>query len=233
MDGNPTVVNDVMTHRVVALRTGAAFKDIVKTMREWRVGALPVLDDARHVLGVVSEADMLPKEEYRRGDLDRSGRVQRPADLHKAGAVTAGDLMTAPAITLTPDATLAHAARVMARNRVKRLPVVDPDGALKGIVSRSDLLKVFLRDDADIAEEVQREIVLRLFGTHAEAVRIEVHDGVVTLGGRVHDIALVPLAALLAPAVEGVVDVQCVLTGPPRHPDLDPDVPDPQRAAPA
>jgi CBS-domain-containing membrane protein len=159
--------------------------------------------------------------------------VQRPADVRKAGAVTAGDLMTVPAITLTLDATLAHAARVMARNRVKRLPVVDPDGALKGIVSRSDLLKVFLRDDADIAEEVQREIVLRLFGTHAEAVRIEVHDGVVTLGGRVHDTALVPLAALLARAVEGVVDVQCVLTGPPRHPDLDPDLPDPQRAAPA
>ncbi|WP_329530934.1 CBS domain-containing protein [Streptomyces sp. NBC_01450] len=233
MDGNPTVVNDVMTHRVVALRTGAAFKDIVKTMREWRVSALPVLDDAGHVLGVVSEADMLPKEEYRRGDLDRAGQVQRPADVHKAGAVTAGDLMTAPAITLTSDATLAHAARVMARNRVKRLPVVDPDGALKGIVSRSDLLKVFLRDDADIAEEVQREIVLGLFGTHAEAVRVEVHDGVVTFGGRVHDTALVPLAALLARAVEGVVDVQCVLTGPPRHPDLDPDLPDPQRAAPA
>ncbi|MGW2747413.1 CBS domain-containing protein [Streptomyces sp. NPDC001450] len=233
MDGTATVVNDVMTPKVVALRTGAAFKDIVKTMWEWRVSALPVLDDAGHVVGVVSEADMLPKEEYHRGDLDRYGQVQHPADLYKAGAVTAGDLMTAPAVTVTPDAPLAHAARVMVRNKVKRLPVVDHDGALKGIVSRADLLKVFLRADKDIAEEVRREVVLRLFGTQAEAVRIEVHDGVVTLEGRVHDTELVPLAALLARAVEGVVDVRCTLTGPPSQPNLYPDLPDPQRAAPA
>ncbi|MEU5536180.1 CBS domain-containing protein [Streptomyces sp. NPDC020362] len=235
MDGAATIVNDVMTHRVVALRTGAAFKDIVKTMRQWHVSALPVLDDAGHVVGVVSEADLLRKEEYRRGDLDRYVQERHPADLHKADAVTAGGLMTAPAVTVTPRATLAHAARLMARTKVKRLPVVDHDGALKGIVSRSDLLKVFLRTDEDIAEEVRREVVLRVFGTHAQAVCIEVRDGVVTLRGRVRDTALVPLATLLARAVEGVVDVQCVLSGAPRRPDLDPDLPDPapQRAAPA
>ncbi|MEU1406750.1 CBS domain-containing protein [Streptomyces sp. NPDC005728] len=233
MDGTPTVVSDVMTSRVVALRTGAAFKDIVKTMRDWRVSALPVLDDAGHVVGVVSEADLLPKEEYRRGDLDRYGLVQHPTDVHKADAVTAGELMTAPAITVTPDASLARAARVMARHGVKRLPVVGHDGALKGIVSRTDLLKVFLRDDADIAEEVRREVVQRLFGTHAEELRIEVRDGVVTLSGLVHDTALVPLVTHLARAVEGVVDVQCALTGPARPPDLESDVPDSQRAAPA
>ncbi|MFF4550168.1 CBS domain-containing protein [Streptomyces sp. NPDC001435] len=232
MDGAATVVDEVMTRRVVALRRGAAYKDIVKTMWAWRVSALPVLDDVGHVVGVVSEADMLPKEEYHQGDLDGYGEVQHPADVYKAGAVTAGDLMTAPAITVTPDAPLAHAARVMARNRVKRLPVVDHDGALKGIVSRVDLLKVFLRADVDIVEEVRREVALRLFGTQAEAVRIEVHDGVVTLRGRVHDTELIPLAAALARAVEGVVDVKCMLTGLPRHPNLDPDLPDPQRAAP-
>ncbi len=73
---------------------------------------------------------------------------------------------------------------------VKRLPVVGHDGVLKGIVSRSDLLKVFLRDDEDIAEEVRREVVEPLFGTHAEALRVEVRDGVVTLSGLVHDTAL-------------------------------------------
>ncbi|EST36616.1 CBS domain-containing protein [Streptomyces roseochromogenus] len=233
MDGTPTVVNDVMTRKVVALRTGAAFKEIVKTMREWRVSALPVLDDTGRVVGVVSEADLLPKEEYRQGDPDGYGLVGHPADAYKAGAVMAGELMSTPAVTVTADATLAHAARVMARERVKRLPVVDYDGFLTGIVSRSDLLKVFLRADEEIAEEIRDEVVVRLFGSHAESIRTEVHDGVVTLTGRVRDTALVPLALLLARAVEGVVDVRCALAGPPRHPDLDPDLPDPRRAAPA
>ncbi|MFC9530784.1 CBS domain-containing protein [Streptomyces sp. NPDC056975] len=226
MNGTPILVNDVMTARVVALRTGAAFKDIVKAMREWRVSALPVLDDAGHVVGVVSEADLLPKEEYSGGDVGRYGQVQDFAEVRKADAVTAGELMTTPAVMVAPDATLAHAARVMARNRVKRLPVVGRDGTLNGIVSRSDLLKIFLRDDEAIGEEVRRDVVVRLFGTHTEAIRSDVHDGVVTLAGRVHETALIPLAIRLARAVPGVVDVRCALVGLPRHPDLDPDLPD-------
>ncbi|MEU6776851.1 CBS domain-containing protein [Streptomyces sp. NPDC046759] len=233
MTGTPPVVNDVMTRRVVALRTGAAFKDIVRTMQEWGVSALPVLDGGGRVVGVVSEADLLPKEELSERDLSRYGQARRPADVHKAGAVTAAELMTTPAITVAPDSTLAHAARVMARSRVKRLPVVGRNGTLKGIVSRSDLLKIFLRDDADIAEDVRREVVIRLFGTHAQGVRVEVQDGVVTLAGRIHETALTPLATHLARTVAGVVDVHCALSGPPRHPDLDPDLPDPQRSAPA
>lgn len=225
MNGTPILVNDVMTHRVVALRTGAAFKDIVKAIRDWRVSALPVLDDAAHVVGVVSEADLLPKEEYSGGDVGRYGQVQDLADVRKADAVTAGELMTAPAVTVAPDATLAHAARVMARNQVKRLPVVGGDGTLEGIVSRSDLLKVFLREDEAIVEEVRRDVVVRLFGTHTEAIGVEVHDGVVTLAGHVHETALIPLATRLARAVPGVVSVQCALVGLPRHPDLDPDLP--------
>ncbi|OIJ95291.1 CBS domain-containing protein [Streptomyces monashensis] len=230
MTGTPPVVNDVMTRRVVALRTGAAFKDIVRTMQEWRVSALPVLDDGGRVVGVVSEADLLPKEELSERDLSRYGQVRRSVDVHKAHAVTAAELMTTPAITVAPDSTLAHAARVMARSRVKRLPVVGRNGTLKGIVSRSDLLKIFLRDDADIVEEVRREVVARLFGTYAQGVRVEVQDGVVTLTGRIHETALIPLATHLARTVAGVVDVHCALTGPPRHPDLDPDLPDPRRS---
>ncbi|MET9010175.1 CBS domain-containing protein [Streptomyces olivaceoviridis] len=231
MTGIPTVVSDVMTRRVVALRTGAAFKDIVRAMREWRVSALPVLDDAGRVVGVVSEADLLRKQEYGGGGLDWYGRARDLTGFRKADAATAGELMTAPAVTVPPDAGLAQAARIMARGEVKRLPVVDHAGMLKGIVSRSDLLKVFLRDDQDIAEDVRREVVARLFGPYAEAVRVEVRDGVVTLAGRTPETALVPLATALARTVAGVVDVQCALSGPPRHPDLDPDLPDPQRSA--
>ncbi|MEV8033429.1 CBS domain-containing protein [Streptomyces sp. NPDC086182] len=231
MSGTPTFVNDVMAKRVVSLRAGAAFKDIVKAMHGWRVGALPVLDDSGVVIGVVSEADLLPKEQYSDGGIGPYGQVEHLSEVRKADAVTAGELMTAPAVTVAPGTTLAHAARVMARSRVKRLPVVGRDGTLKGIVSRSDLLKVFLREDKDIAEEVRREVVVRLFGTHTATVRVEVHDGVVTLAGRVHETALVPSAARLARAVPGVVDVRSALAGPPRHPNLDPDLPEADRPA--
>ncbi|MQY36596.1 Inosine-5'-monophosphate dehydrogenase [Streptomyces sp. RB17] len=160
MNGAPALVNDVMTHKVVALRAGAAFKDIVKVMREWQVSALPVLDGAGRAVGVVSEGDLLAKEEYPGGDIGHYAEVRFPAEVRKADAVTAAELMTAPAVTVAPEATLAHAARLMARARVKRLPVVGRDGTLRGIVSRSDLLKVFLRGDEEIAEEVRREVVV-------------------------------------------------------------------------
>ncbi|MDQ0989166.1 CBS domain-containing protein [Streptomyces sp. V3I7] len=216
MDGTPYVVNDVMTRRVIALRTGAAFKDIVRTMRRRRVSALPVLDHDGRVVGVVSEADLLRKEEYRDAAFAPD----------KARAVTAGELMTAPPVTVHPGATVAQAARVMARSGVKRLPVVGPDGELEGIVSRSDLLKVFLRDDADIAEEVRREVVERLFADTPAQIEVDVRDGVVTLSGRVRDTDVVPVATRMTRSVEGVVDVDCALLGPPRVPDLDPDLPE-------
>lgn len=232
MHGSPHTVSDVMTRTVVALGRRATFKEIVKTMQKWRVSAMPVVEDGTRVVGVVSEADLLPKEEFRDGDPDRSTQLRRLADLMKAGAVTAEELMTAPAVTVPEDATLAQAARVMALKKVKRLPVVGEQGTLRGIVSRSDLLKVFLRGDEDIADEVRDKVVAELFPTALEPVRVEVHDGVVRLTGRIADTTLVPVAARLVRAVEGVVDVDCALLGPRRRPDLDPDLPDPDPVVP-
>ncbi len=226
MYGTPHLVSDVMTRRVVALDRGATFKDIVKTMRQWKVSALPVLEEANRVVGVVSEADLLRKEEFRDREPDRFARLERLSDLVKADAVTAEELMTAPAVTVRADETLAQAARTMARADVKRLPVVGDEGTLLGIVSRSDLLNVFLRDDEDIAEEIRHEIVARLFPAPLEPIRVEVRDGLVRLTGRIRDTTLVPIAARLVRGVEGVVDVDCALMGPPRRPDLDPDLPE-------
>ncbi|WP_225829922.1 CBS domain-containing protein [Streptomyces sp. NK08204] len=208
MFGTPHIVSDVMTQTVTAVGRRAAFKEIVQLMQDWQVSALPVLEGEGRVVGVVSEADLLPTEELR--DAPQEGYVHRraPADLAKAGALTAQDLMSSPAVTVRADATLAEAARIMARAGVKRLPVVDELGLLQGIVSRADLLKVFLRDDEDIAEEIRREIVARLFPPPVPALRAEVHDGVATLVGRVHDTSLVPVVARLVRGVEGVVDVQ-------------------------
>ncbi|CAL9283260.1 CBS domain-containing protein [Streptomyces olindensis] len=208
MHGTPHIVSDVMTHTVAAIGRGAAFKEIVRMMHDWKVSALPVLEGEGRVVGVVSEADLLPKEEFRDSDPDRHTQLQRLTDLAKAGGVTAGELMTSPALTVQADTTLAQAARTMAYAKVKRLPVVDELGMLQGIVSRTDLLKVFLRDDEDIAEEVRREVVAYLFPSPTSAVRVAVQEGVVTLSGRIRDTALVPVAARLIRAVEGVVDAE-------------------------
>ncbi|MFF3147471.1 CBS domain-containing protein [Streptomyces sp. NPDC057927] len=214
MHGTPHIVSDVMTHTVAAIGRKANFKEIVQLMEQWKVSALPVLEGEGRVIGVVSEADLLPKEEFRDSDPDRHTQLRRLSDLAKAGAVTAEDLMTAPAVTVQANATLAQAARTMAHAKVKRLPVVDDMGLLEGVVSRGDLLKVFLRGDEDIAEEVRREVVSYLFRAPSAPVRVQVQDGVVTLTGRVRDTALVPVAARLVRSVEGVVDVEFELTGP-------------------
>lgn len=213
MSGSPHIVRDVMTRDVAVVGRDAAFKDIVRTLQDRQVSALPVVDGGGRVLGVVSEADLLHKEEFRDSDPDRYTQLRRLSDLAKAGSVTAGELMTRPALTVTADATLAQAARTMARAKVKRLPVVDADGRLEGVVSRVDLLKVFLRGDEEIAEEVRREVVAYLFPEAGSAVRVEALDGVVRLGGRIRDKSLVPVAARLVRAVEGVVDVVFELDG--------------------
>ncbi|POX40321.1 CBS domain-containing protein [Streptomyces sp. Ru72] len=202
-----------MTHAVVAVGRDAPFKDVVKLMEQWKVSALPVLEGEGRVVGVVSEADLLPKEELRDSDPDPYAQVRRVSDPARAGAVTAGELMTAPAITVHADSTLAQAARIMALRKVKRLPVVNDEGLLEGVVSRADLLKVFLREDNDIADEIRRDIVDVLFPAPVEPVHVIVAEGVVTLTGKVSDPAMIPVAVRLARAVEGVVDVDCRLSG--------------------
>ena len=207
MGHSPHIVSDVMTQTVVAVGRAASFKEIVETMRQWQVSALPVLEGEGRVIGVVSEADLLPKEEFRDSDPTRLGQLRDLPDIVKAGAVTAEELMTSPAITVHANATLAETARIMTHKRVKRLPVVDDEGRLEGLVSRADLLKVFLRPDQDIEEEVRRDVVSYLFPASAgQPVRVTVREGVVTLTGEVRDTALIPAAARLIRSVEGVVD---------------------------
>ncbi|MCG0062050.1 CBS domain-containing protein [Streptomyces tricolor] len=212
MDSGPHRVSDVMTRAVVAVGRKALFKDIVERMQQWNVGALPVLEGDGRVIGVVSEADLLPKEEFRDRDPDRSTRLRRLPDLAKAAAVCAEELMSSPAVTVHADATLAEAARIMALKRVKRLPVVNAEGVLDGVISRGDLLKVFLRPDNDLADEIRRDVVDVLFPAPVEPVHIMVTDGVATLTGRVGDPERIPLAVRLVRGVEGIVGVDCRLT---------------------
>jgi CBS domain-containing protein len=208
MDATPHIVSDVMTHTVAAVGRRATFKEIVQLMQDWQISALPVIEGEGRVVGVVSEADLLPKEEFRDNPDAAYLQLRQPVDVAKADAVAAGDLMSSPAVTIRADATLAEASRTMAQEGVKRLPVLDEAGLLAGVVSRADLLKVFLRGDDKIADEVRREIVSCLFPPPASTLQVEVHDGVATLTGRIHDTTLVPVAARLVRSVEGVVDVR-------------------------
>ncbi|MGW2022923.1 CBS domain-containing protein [Streptomyces decoyicus] len=214
MEHTPHTVSDVMTQTVVAIGQQAPFKEIIETMAQWKVSALPVLAGEGRVIGVVSEADLLPKEEFRESEPDRMEQLRRLDDVRKAGALTAGELMSSPALTVHAGDTIAQAARTMAFKSVKRLPVVDGTGLLQGIVSRSDLLKVFLRSDEDLAEEVRTEIVGRLFGDSSQDLEVSATDGVITLRGTVRDTSHLPVAARLVRAVEGVVDVAFDVTGP-------------------
>ncbi|MEI5525573.1 CBS domain-containing protein [Streptomyces brasiliscabiei] len=224
MPDTPHIVSDVMTLPAVAVRRDTPFKDIVRAMTDRQVSAVPVVEGDGRVVGVVSEADLLPKEEFRDRDLTRAERLQRMSDLTKAAAVTAEQVMSTPAIVVHPDVTLGQAARIMAVKRVKRLPVIDDEGRLLGVVSRGDLLKVFLRSDEDIEEEVRRTVVAYLFPALSHTIRVSVRDGVVTLRGQVRDPALSWVAERLVRAVEGVVDVRSRLgeadAGP--APDLGP-----------
>ncbi|MER6443430.1 CBS domain-containing protein [Streptomyces sp. NPDC001185] len=225
MHASRNTVSDVMTQTVVAVSRDATFKKIVETMQEWKVSAVPVLEGDGRVIGVVSEADLLPKEEFRdgggvlpqfplaSGEGTPSTRLSALTEIAKARGVTAAELMAAPALTVHADATLAEAARIMARREVKRLPVINSEGILKGIVSRGDLLSVFLRSDEDIAREVRHEVLPYVFPNTTPPVRVEVADGVVTLTGKTADPPLTAVATRLILAIEGVVDVECDLSG--------------------
>ncbi|WP_405787301.1 CBS domain-containing protein [Streptomyces sp. NBC_00029] len=210
MPASQYTVSDVMTHTAVAIGREASYKEIVELMDQWKVSAVPVLEGEGRVVGVVSEADLLPKEEFRRDDPVLPDQLEEAS---KAGGVLAEELMSSPAVTVHPDATLAEAARIMARKHVKRLPVVNGVGMLEGVVSRSDLLKVFLRPDEEIGEEIRDSVLAGLAPpVHLQA---SVKEGVVTLRGSLRDRALVPLMARAVRAVEGVVDVRMELEGQP------------------
>jgi CBS domain-containing protein len=202
-------VRDVMTREVVTVDEDTPFKEIAELLADCHISAVPVLDPDGRVVGIVSEADLLLKEENPQGTPGGwpfEGRRRR-ATRAKAAGDTAVELMTAPAVTVGPDAAVAEAARLLHRHLIKRLPVVDPAGSLVGIVSRADLLKVFLRTDDDIAREVREEVLMLAMWVNPDSVTVKVRDGVVTLTGQLERRSLIPIAVSLVHGVDGVVDV--------------------------
>ncbi|WP_433221538.1 CBS domain-containing protein [Dactylosporangium sp. CS-047395] len=202
-------VADVMTIGAISVQEDTPFKEIVDLLEAHEINAVPVVDGFDRVVGVVSSADLVPKIEFAGVD-DRlrvfEARHTRQAR-GKAHATAAGELMNAPAITVMSTTSLVAAARIMETETLKRLPVVDDAGRLIGMVTRRDLLKVFLRTDAEIRGEILAEALDGLVGVDPSQLRVEVDDGVVTLLGEVDRGSLVPSLVRQIERVDGVVDV--------------------------
>ncbi|MEV6246770.1 CBS domain-containing protein [Streptomyces sp. NPDC051742] len=177
-------VGDLMTDEVVSVVPATQFRDVAKLLAEYDISGVPVLDEDDHVVGVVSESDLLAGRE-----------------------LTTRDLMTTPAVTVHAEETVADAARLMVRRGVERLPVVDEEERLVGIVTRRDLLCVYLRPDSEIRRRIREDVLTDAMDLPGDAVDVHVLDGVATLGGRVRRRSQALMLAGLAERVDGVVAV--------------------------
>lgn len=199
-------VRDVMTKLVVVAPLDAGFTDLVRLMHDYRVSAIPVVADDGAIVGVVSEADLLRKGDPELSEWHLLEGPHRRAERRKAAARTARDLMTSPAVVISPTAPTSEAAHLMRTRHLKHVPVVDGHGRVLGVVSRVDLLALFLRGDDAIREDVVE--LVRRAGADATAVDVEVVAGVVRLEGSIAFRSDRDRLVDRARAVDGVVDVE-------------------------
>jgi len=197
-------VGALMTTDVATVSPDTPFKAVAVQLASWNISGAPVVDAGRHVLGVVSQGDLL-EHETPHGPLD-SRQSKRKAD-----AVSVDGLMTSPAITVHPDDDVSVAAKLLERHHFHRLPVVDGNGVLVGVVSRSDLLRVFLRTDREIRDEVRDEVIVHEMAIDPASVYVAVHSGIVTLSGAVERTSMIPVLVALIRRVDGVVEVRQTL----------------------
>lgn len=195
------LVSDVMTRDVFVAHPETSFRELVRLISDHHVHALPVVDERRSVLGMVTESDLLVKEELTEGRMRRPFKRRGRARL---AGIIAGEIMTSPAVTVDPWQTLGQAARVLHRRRIGRLPVVEDDGPLIGIVTRSDLLRVFLRSDEDLLVAVQ-EAIVAVDDSSSRTISATVDDGVVVLQGSAQFLSQVMAVGDRVRRVPGIV----------------------------
>ncbi|WNO70275.1 CBS domain-containing protein [Streptomyces sp. AM8-1-1] len=212
-----TKVGTVMVSDVITAEADTGFKEVARLLGDNRISGLPVVDDDEKVLGVISETDLMLRqaaavpgepEHRRRRIMTRAARTHDD----KERAETAGALMSIPAVTVHADETIAAAARTMAQRHLERLPVIDEEERLVGIVTRREILQVFLRRDEDIRREVVQEVIENALWLAPHAIDVHVQDGVVTLKGEVERRSEQPIALHLTRQVDGVVSVVDELT---------------------
>jgi CBS domain-containing protein len=198
-------VSDVMTTPVITTPERTLVRELVGIMSTHRVSAVPIVDDDDRVVGLVSEADLLPKVAATGVTGARAAGGRRTAA--KTAAASARDLMSTPALSVSADASLSAAAKKMQATKVKRLLVTDGSGQLLGIVSRADLLRPYTRSDSAIRQEVIDNVLRRVLWIDSSQVQVHVDAGVVTLTGAVGRRTTAAIAARLAARVPGVVAV--------------------------
>lgn len=224
-------IKDLMSEDVLVVGPDTRLKDVAAILAERGISGLPVTNEQHKVLGVVSEADILVKEqgpEARHGGLVGWLLGGGIADEEKLAARTAGEAMTSPAITIGAHTHVAEAARLMTANGIKRLPVVDWDGKLVGIITRADLVRAFARTDAEIEREIRDDVIRRtLWVDDDKNLRIEVHRGEVTLAGQFERRSDAELMSHFVARVPGVVSVRSTLTWrwDDRKPSLEKEIP--------
>lgn len=202
----PRIVADVMTTAVVAAHQNAVFKELALALTRNHVSAVPVIDEQRHVVGVVSESDLLIRIAGDDGSQPWGYPRSRDKVTQKEHALVATDLMTSPAVTTTATTSIADAARLAAQTKVRRLPVVDAEGVLVGIVTRNDLLRIYLRHDDDIRADLVAALDQAIPGGH-QPLDVDVDEGVITVAGTVSDPSLRHGVLTAAASIPGVVDV--------------------------
>jgi CBS domain-containing protein len=203
-------VQDLMTTQVLTVRTAASLKDAAALLAEYRISGLPVVDDDRHVLGVLSEGDILFKESCppdRPSLLERLLTVPSTFD-PKLAARTVGEAMSAPALTIGRRRPVTEAAARMIDEGVNRLPVVDDEQRLIGIITRADLVRAFVRSDAEVEQEIREDVLRRVMWIEPGVVGVEVAGGEVRLTGEVDtksDAEILPRLVQRVPGVVGVL----------------------------
>ncbi len=215
-------VKELMSREVVTVGPATPLKEVARLLAEHGISGLPVCDEHGRVVGVISEGDILYKE---RGFVQRRGGLLAPllqaarrGELEKARARTAGEAMSAPALTIGPERPAAAAARLMVERHVNRLPVVADDGSLLGIVTRADLVRAFIRPDEEIAAEIREDILRRVLWVEPDSFQVGVHGGEVELAGELETEADVSMLQRLVEMVPGVVAVRSAVTHRPDEP---------------
>jgi CBS domain-containing protein len=212
-------VGAVMTSNVVKAGYDASFKEVARLLNQHGISGLPIVDVNQRVIGVVSETDLLarqveaddPYRPPRRFHWPRISSASRQRRT-KAHARTAEQLMSRPVVTVHADVDVAEAARTMARHHIERLPVVDEEQHLVGMVTRRDLLQIFLRTDGDIRSDVIDEVIAGTLSLPPQAVNITVREGVVTLSGQLEHRTEIEIAVRMTRQIDGVVAVDDQLT---------------------
>ena len=206
-------VREVMTADVVAVAEDIPIRDVAAVISATGFGALPVLDSAGRLTGLITAAQVLPSGAASHSFFPQRNRWRRRRGTRAGGAgQRARDVMTAPAGAIPVDASVAAAARSMERGHTRWLPVIDSAGYLVGVLSWGDLGRVFLRPDRDIQYEIIRDVFTRYLGTNPALVQVSVTGGRAVLAGVVESKSMIALAVAMCRAIDGVVDVVSYLS---------------------